>query len=69
VEGSREHDNEPSGSIKVGKFSGSCVTGGVSRRAQLHGVGYVCLNNTSVSWPVLKSAKRMDSVIFSNKEH
>jgi hypothetical protein len=39
VEGSCEHGNEPSVSIKcseMGKFLSSCATGGFSRRAQLH---------------------------------
>jgi hypothetical protein len=43
--GSCEHGNEPSGSINVGKFLSSCVTGGFSRRAQLHEVRYK--SNTS----------------------
>jgi hypothetical protein len=34
----REHGNEFSNSIKVGKSLNSCTTGGLSRRAQLHGV-------------------------------
>jgi hypothetical protein len=38
VEGSCEHGNEPSESIKVGKFLSSYTTGGFSRRAQLHEV-------------------------------
>jgi hypothetical protein len=35
VEGSCEHGNEPSGSIKFGKFLSGCTVGGFSRRAQL----------------------------------
>jgi hypothetical protein len=38
VEGSCEHGNEPSGSIKFWKFLSSYTTGGFSRRAQLHDV-------------------------------
>jgi hypothetical protein len=38
VEGSCEHDNEPSGSVNFGKFSSSCVTGGFSTGAQIHEV-------------------------------
>jgi hypothetical protein len=38
MEGSYEHSNEPTGSIKCGKFLNSCTGGGVSRRAQLHEV-------------------------------
>jgi hypothetical protein len=34
VEGSCEHSNEPSGSIKCSKFSTSCTVGGFSRTAQ-----------------------------------
>jgi hypothetical protein len=37
VEGSCEHDNELSGSIKFGKFFSSCTTGGFTRRVQVHG--------------------------------
>jgi hypothetical protein len=35
VEGSYQHGNEPSGSIKAGKFLSGCTIGGFSRRAQL----------------------------------
>jgi hypothetical protein len=38
VEGSCENGNEPSGSIKVGKFLSSCATGGLLRRAHFHGI-------------------------------
>jgi hypothetical protein len=38
VEGSCEHGNEPSGSIKTGNFLSGYTIGGFSRRAQLHGV-------------------------------
>jgi hypothetical protein len=41
VEGSCEHGNELSGSIKCWKFLSSCTTGSFSRRVQLHGVSYV----------------------------
>jgi hypothetical protein len=40
VEGSCEHGNETSGSIKAGKFLSSCTIGDLSRRAQLHGVRF-----------------------------
>jgi hypothetical protein len=42
VDGSCEYGNEHLGSINVGKFLSSCITGGFSRRAQLHEVGYLC---------------------------
>jgi hypothetical protein len=38
VEGSCEHSDESSGSIKFGKFLSNCTIGGFSRRAQLHEV-------------------------------
>jgi hypothetical protein len=37
VEGSCEHGNEFSGSIKCWELLTICTTGGISRRAQLHG--------------------------------
>jgi hypothetical protein len=37
-EGSCEHGNEPSGSIRCWEFLSGCATGGLSRRARLHGV-------------------------------
>jgi hypothetical protein len=40
VEGSCEHGNESSDSIKVGAFLSSCTTGGFSRRAQFPGVNF-----------------------------
>jgi hypothetical protein len=40
VEGSCEHGNELSGSIKDGIFFSVWATGGFSRRAQLHEVSY-----------------------------
>jgi hypothetical protein len=40
VEGSCEHGNEPPGSKKMLKFMSGCVTGGFSRRAQLHEVSW-----------------------------
>jgi hypothetical protein len=43
VEDSFERGNETSGSIKVGKFLNSCVTGGFSRRAQLYEVSLLSL--------------------------
>jgi hypothetical protein len=46
VEGSCEHGNEPSGSIKCWKFLSSCTIGGFSRRAQLH---EVCLFHNAVA--------------------
>jgi hypothetical protein len=41
VEGSCEHGNEPSGSIKCWKFLSSCTTGDFLRRASLREVSYV----------------------------
>jgi hypothetical protein len=38
VEGSCEYDNKLCGSISVGKFLSSCISGGFSKRAQLRGV-------------------------------
>jgi hypothetical protein len=53
VEGSCEHGNEPSGSIKCWKFLSSCTVGGFSRRAQLHEVSllnlFIALRYTSTS--------------------
>jgi hypothetical protein len=43
-EGSCEHGNEPSDSIKVGNFLNSWATGGFSRKAQFHGVSINILN-------------------------
>jgi hypothetical protein len=41
MEGSCEHGNESSGSIRHWDFLSSCATGSLSRRAQLHEVSDV----------------------------
>jgi hypothetical protein len=41
VEGSCEHGNKPSGSIKCWEALSRCKTGGLSTRAQLHGISWL----------------------------
>jgi hypothetical protein len=43
VEGSCEHSNKPSGSIKCWEVLSSRTIGGFSRRAQLHGVSWLLI--------------------------
>jgi hypothetical protein len=41
VEGSCEHENEPSGCINFGEFLSSYATGGFSTRAQFDGIRFI----------------------------
>jgi hypothetical protein len=42
MECSCEHGTEPSGSINAGKLS-TCTIGGITTRAQLHGISYILI--------------------------
>jgi hypothetical protein len=73
VEGSCEHDKEPSGSIKFGKFLSSCTTGSFSRRTLLHEVSILrnkvaCFSDMSLPMATVLevyTTEEQISIIFS----
>jgi hypothetical protein len=62
VEGSCEQGNELAGTVNIGYFLSSCVTGAFSRRAQLHVV------SLSVSLLVSQNNSGIQMIYFRNQE-
>jgi hypothetical protein len=61
MEGSCEHGNKPSGSIRVGKFFSSQATADFSRRAHPHGVSYL---SNGRQWTIFRVASNEQRSLY-----